>query len=239
MTYRERREAKAERLREWAAKRERTATATLNSNPSMRHDWAFITQPGHIPARERMNRADERAFESLAKAESMESRADGIEAQLDHSIYSDDHNAIEALEARIAENEAKRDRMKLINKLYKKNNAAGLEALGLNLESLKTKLAEAGPYWGSAPHLPYEMTNLGARIRNDQKRIEEIKQRQNRTQQAEQSGGIVIEGTDYVSVTFAEKPERSTIDSLKAAGFYWSRGSWYGYRAKLPKGVQP
>jgi hypothetical protein len=185
-----------------------------------------------------MNRADEKAFQSLAKAESMESRANGIEAQLDRSIYSDDNNAIEALEARIAENEAKRDRMKLVNKLYKKGDAAGLEAIGLNLESIKEKLAKAGPYWGSAPHLPYEMTNLGARIRADQKRIEEVRQRQTRTEQAEQSGGIVINGTDYVSVTFAEKPDRSVLDALKAADFRWSRGSWYGYRAKLPVEVQ-
>jgi len=239
MTYRERREAKAERLRDWAAKREQAATATLNSHPEIRHDWAFITQPGHIPLRAQMNRSDDRACQSLAKAKSMESRANGIEAQLDRSIYSDDDSATEALKARIAENEAKRDRMKLINKLYKKGDALGLEALGINLESLKSKLATAGAYWGSAPHLPYEMTNLGARIRADQKRIEEVTRRQTRTEQAEQAGGVVINGDAYVSVTFAEKPEREILDSLKNAGFSWSGGSWYGYRVKLPAGLQP
>jgi len=71
-------EAKAERLDEWAEKREVKAEAALNSFPTMRHDWAFITQPGHIPARERMNAADDRARESLRVAERLHSRAASI-----------------------------------------------------------------------------------------------------------------------------------------------------------------
>jgi len=71
-------ERKAARLDGWAQKREERAGAVLNSNPSLRHDWAFITQPGHIPQRARMNRADERACESLAKAKHMRERAFGI-----------------------------------------------------------------------------------------------------------------------------------------------------------------
>jgi len=71
-------EIKAARYDEWAEKREVKAEAALNSFPSMRHDWAFITQPGHIPARARMNAADDRALESLKVAEGMRSRAEGI-----------------------------------------------------------------------------------------------------------------------------------------------------------------
>jgi len=71
-------EKKAERLDEWAEKREVKAEADLNSFPSLRHDWAFITQPGHIPARARMNKADDRALESLKVAEGMRSRAEGM-----------------------------------------------------------------------------------------------------------------------------------------------------------------
>lgn len=41
-------------------------------------------------------------------------------------------------------------------------------------------------------------------------------------------------GSDYIRVTFAEKPDRAVLDALRNAGFSWSRGSWYGYRAKLP-----
>lgn len=74
----EKAEAKAERYEKWAYKREHEAQAALNSFPSMRHDWAFITQPGHIPARARMNKADDRAYESLHIAEGMRNKAESL-----------------------------------------------------------------------------------------------------------------------------------------------------------------
>ena len=78
-TYRqERADRKAERLEGWADKREQIAEAQLNSNPNMRHDIAFITQPGHIPVRARMIKADGRAFESLNIAKGMRDRAENI-----------------------------------------------------------------------------------------------------------------------------------------------------------------
>ncbi len=69
---------KADRLEGWAAKREARANAQLTSMPQVRHDWAFITQPGRIPMRERMNRADDRAIESLGKAREFRARAEGL-----------------------------------------------------------------------------------------------------------------------------------------------------------------
>ena len=38
-------------------------------------------------------------------------------------------------------------------------------------------------------------------------------------------------------MTFAEKPERTILDALRAAGFRWGGGAWIGERAKLPEGV--
>lgn len=66
---------KADKYDEWAEKREKRANAALNSHPEVRHDWAFITQPGRIPFRERMNRADDRAFESLKVADGFRAKA--------------------------------------------------------------------------------------------------------------------------------------------------------------------
>jgi hypothetical protein len=153
MTYRERREAKAERLRGWADKRTATATVALESQPELRHDWAFITQPGHIPERARMNARDDRAFESLAKAESMTSRAAGIESQLDHAIYDDDPDAIERIRERIAGLEAKRDRMKSANAEYRKSHRAEL--------AVQTNLYLRGQM---TPHPSYSITNIGGNI---------------------------------------------------------------------------
>ena len=237
MTYRERREAKIEKLREWAEKRENAANQVLKSGEKYRGDYAFNTQPGHIPERARLIASQDRAFESLKKAEGMEARADGIATQLDRSVYSDDVNAIEALEARIAEREKKRDRMKHVNALYRKADVAALADLGLDYEAIKAKIDKAYS-WEKAPYVGWELTNLGATIRADKERIKQIQAMQARTEKAAAAPhGVLIEGTDYVRVTFPEKPDRAIINDLKAAGFYWGSGSWNGSRAKLPASV--
>ena len=69
---------KADKYEGWAAKREDKAKAQLNSYPTIRHDWAFITQPGRIPFRDRMNKADGRAYESLDIAHKMRDKADSL-----------------------------------------------------------------------------------------------------------------------------------------------------------------
>lgn len=129
MTYRERRLARAERLRGWADKRVADANRVLASNPELRHDWAFITQPGRIPERDRMNRADDRAFRSLDKADRMAVRAASIEAAAARAIYSDDEDAIPRLRDKIARLEAERDARKAANAEYRKAHRAELAAL--------------------------------------------------------------------------------------------------------------
>lgn len=115
MTYRERRERRAERLRDWADKRGRDAGASLARFDQYRGDIAFNTQPGHIPERARMIRAEDRAFESLSKAAGMRARADGIDAAADRAIYSDDPDAVDRLRDRIADLESQRDRITRYN----------------------------------------------------------------------------------------------------------------------------
>lgn len=238
MTRRERLERKVEQRQEWAAGRRGKAAERFAQADPYRGDVAFNTQPGHIPERARVIRATEKGFEHAEMAAHHESKAAGLAAQLDRSVFSDDVDAIVQLEARIAEHEAQRERMKTVNRLWKKGDAAGLAALGVDLDALRRRLVEAGPYFGSRPHLPYELSNLGGRIAADRERIAAIQARQERTQRAEAAaGGVVIEGDTWVRVTFAEKPSRGILDALKAAGFRWGGGSWVGERAKLPEGV--
>jgi len=116
MTYRERRAAKADRLRGWAEQRQTRAAAALATGDKYRGDIAFNTQPGHIPERARLIARTDRAFESIRKAESMEARADSIDQQAAHAIYSDDDDACARLRDRIAGLEAQRERIKAVNK---------------------------------------------------------------------------------------------------------------------------
>jgi hypothetical protein len=173
-------------------------------------------------------------------AEHHESKAKNLESALDRTIFSDDDNAVEAIEARIAQHEAQREQMKKINSMYRKGDAAGLAALGIDLENLKAKLVAAGPWFGKAPHMPYEMSNLGGRIQADKKRLEAIKAQQSRQAEAAATeNGVVIKHfgsgiTSYSSVTFAEKPERPILNALRDAQYTWGGGRWCGPTENLP-----
>jgi hypothetical protein len=184
-----------------------------------------------------------RGVESSKMADHHRSAAAGIEAALDSSIFSDDENAVEALTARIAEREAERERMKLVNKLYRGKKAAELDAIlgeGAYLKLREKLEAPDVMSWCRVPYPAYELSNLGGRITADRKRLEAIKVTQARAERAEaSSSGVVLEdgGSGYCRVTFADKPAREILTALKAAGFWWSRGSWAGKRDALPASV--
>jgi uncharacterized protein DUF3560 len=129
MTYRDRREARAERLRGWAETRTERAEAVFKAGEPYTSDLAFNTQPGHIPFRARLIAREDRAYESLGKAASMRSRADGIEGQLAGAIYEDDPDAAEQLRARITRLETERDDAKAVNAAYRKEHKAELKAM--------------------------------------------------------------------------------------------------------------
>lgn len=235
MTYRERREARVDRLEEWAEKREARAAEDLERARSMASVIPF-GQPilaGHYSEgrdrnyRARIGSTYDRAFESAAKAESMAARAEGIRGQLDRSIYSDDPDAVEALEARIAELEAQRDRIKAENAAFRKAHGAELRAMSAYERN------EAMPYPA------YVLTNLTGNIKRNKDRLVVVRRRQERTEAAAEAGGVTVEERNgYAVVTFAEKPGRSTIDELKVAGFRWSGGSWVGSASALPAGIR-
>ena len=250
MTRRERLERKIEKRREWAEKAETRGQALHDQAHSMASIIPFgqpILVGHHSESRDRnyRNRIQNKfgaAFEQMDKAKHHIGKAAGLENQLERSIFSDDPDAIENLEAKVASLEAERERMKTINKLYRKADVAGLAAISIEYESLKAKLAEAGSYWGSAPYLPYSLQNLGGRILDAKRRIETVKARNQRAAKADAAGGMTIERTqcgltNYATVTFAEKPERKILNDLRAAGFRWGGGNWFGETEKLPASV--
>jgi hypothetical protein len=150
-------------LREWAAKREATAVAVFEAGKPYTSDIAFNTQPGHIPFRERLIAREDRACESLSRARDMAGRATGIGAQLDRTIFSDDPDAIERLEERIAELESKRQRFKEANATYRTEHKAELKAMSFYQRS------------EVMPHASWELTNLSADIRRNKQRLEQLK----------------------------------------------------------------
>ena len=173
MTYRERQEAKAERLRGWAENRE---AKQQGLSQAARADEATTGIPfgqpiliGHHSERrhrraiERMDNAMRASIDNSQKASSMRSRADSIEAAADHAIYSDDHDAIERLEEKIAGLEAKRERIKTRNAEFRKEHKAELKEL------------TAYGRDQAMPHRSYELKNLGGLISTSRKRLEQLK----------------------------------------------------------------
>lgn len=174
MTYRERRLAKADRLREWAAKREVRATAVFKAGEVYHGDHAFNTQPGHIPERARLIAREDRAYESLQKAHSMESRANGIETAAEHAIYSDDHDAVERLQERIATLEAERERVKAYN-LSCRKGARDLSLLTEDEKRVLLSCLQFQPYACKNGQFPaYHLSNLNGNIARQRKRLETL-----------------------------------------------------------------
>jgi uncharacterized protein DUF3560 len=123
-TYRERREARADRYDEWASKRdvkagERQAAADAVANtipfgqPMMPDHHSFKSDRSR---RERMRGNWDRAHEHRQTAATFRGRADTIRDQADHAIYSDDPDAAEALNVKIEGLEAERKRINDYNK---------------------------------------------------------------------------------------------------------------------------
>lgn len=252
MTRRERAIARLERRREWAAGRRDKAAAGFAGVERI-CSMIPLGQPilvGHHSERHarrdqsRIQNGMQRACENQDMAKHHESKAAGIAAQLANTVFSDDPDAIEALQAKIDSERAVVERMKSVNKIVRKapknlwttDKQIALESIGLLAGQIK-RLFEPD-FCGRIGFASYELTNRGANIRRMEKRIEEIKRRNATAENAEEAGGVIIEGTsDYACVTFSEKPDREILNDLRAAGFRWGGGSWIGRRENIPASV--
>ena len=193
MSYRERRAARADRLRGWSEGRTKKAeTASKAAHDAL--DQIPLGQPilvGHH-SEGRHRRVIDRAEGNLAKAhESWQmasqhaSKAAEIDRQAGNAIYSDDPDAIEALQERIAGLEAERERCKYINKVIRKG--PGWEARidppltdkeKRDLESIaKYSPAYAAEHLGSGVRKPfkgypgYHTSNLSGNIKRNRDRL--------------------------------------------------------------------
>lgn len=148
----------------------------------LRHDWAFVTQPGRIIARERMNRRDERAHEIATKGGEMAVRAVGIDQQLERTIFSDDTDALERLRERIAGLEAQREAIKAFNAAIRKAKGDALivarivSAAPASIQASFLSVARHQAYY--QPEIkglpPYELSNLGGNISRNKERLAQL-----------------------------------------------------------------
>lgn len=251
-TRRERLEAKLEKRQEWAESRRRKADAAFKAASNIAGSIP-LGQPilvGHHSEgkmRRLYGKIDSnmhKGVESADMARHHAGKAAGLQSQLDRSIFSDDPDAVERLEERIAELEAKQEKMKAANKVCRnkkttvEEKVAGLRELFPGITDRRIQDILTPAYSFEKPGFPsFLLSNNNANINRLKKRLEEVKCRKERQEMAEENGVAITGNETYVNVTFPKKPEYDIIRALKEAGFYWSRGSWHGERAKLPESV--
>lgn len=179
-TYRDRRYARADRLDGWAASREVKSTEALDRASVLASAIPFgqpILAGHHSESRDRNYRARigatmDRGLEHARKAEAMTSKAANIRAAADHAIYSDDHDAIERLTAKVSMLEAQRDRIKRYNASCRRG-ARDLTILDERQQADLASIARVASYQiGPAGEFPrYAAANLSGLISTSRKRL--------------------------------------------------------------------
>lgn len=253
MTRRERMERRLEKREAWAGSAAKESDRRFDTARQIA-DSIPLGQPilvGHHSEKRHRRDVDRmasnmtRACEAQERAKHHTAVAGTLADRLETNIFSDDADAIEALEARIREREAEAERCKAINAALRREMKKGdgwlarVDAALALTDAEKRAMENNVKFdWTHAPMFPgYHLTNLRGRITADRERIKTIQTRQKRAAEAEAAGGIVVKthGADYVSVTFADKPDYPVLAELKAAGFHWSNGCWYGKAEALPE----
>lgn len=250
MTTRERLEHKLEKREEWAAKASERCTAEFETARQITEHIPFgqpilvghHSEAGHRRAIERSAGHMDKGCEAYNLAKYHESKARGLQDQLDRTIFSDDEDAVERIEAKIAEKEATQERYKRINKIIRSKATPEEKVAALVITCGMTEAGAKERVEKNAQIPSYAMTNNNSEIRRLKQRLVSIKARNERRSAAENSeNGVTVThctGSAYVEVTFAEKPERSIINDLKTSGFYWKQGSWHGPETALPESVK-
>lgn len=259
-TRRERLERKLARREEWAQSARNQAAASFKKSDDILSGIP-MGQPilidhysarGHINAIRKAGAAMDKSVEATQRAEEHERKAEGLARQLETTIFSDDADALEKLEAKISNLEKLQEQMKQANKIMRnakttdEQKADELKKMGLSDKCVEELLKPPMFSYQQRGFPGYALTNNNANIRRLKERVEDIKQRQAQQAEAEESpNGITVTDeewqggkTGYCFVKFAEKPDYSIIKDLKAAGFCWRQGRWAGKRENLPESVK-
>ena len=192
----------------------------------------LISGGGNFPVRkkEKQNAARDRNLEEWNYIQGL---LDKIRSVGTGGISSDDPQAVEKLEAKLAALEKHQETMKAANTAIRmKDPAKGdakLAELGYTPEDI-AKLREPD-FCGRIGYPAYLLQNNNANIRRIRGRIEELKKRTENTPEGwEFDGGRVVVNTaeNRLQIIFDGKPDADIRTELKSEGFRWapSQGAW-------------
>lgn len=192
----------------------------------------LISGGGNFPVRkkERQNAARDRNLEEWNYIRGL---LDKIRSVGTGGISSDDPQAVEKLEAKLAALEKHQELMKAANVAIRMKDPtegdAKLAELGYTPEDI-AKLREPD-FCGRIGYPAYLLQNNNANIRRIRGRIEELKKRTENTPEGwEFDGGRVVVNTteNRLQIIFDGKPDADIRTELKGEGFRWapSQGAW-------------
>lgn len=237
--YEAKRQARYERLQAAADKTKRESEKLVSQAHSMAGVIPFgqpILVGHHSEGRDRnyrnkITKRFRRGYELSERAATLQDRAEA--ARNNTAIFTDDPQAAEKLEEKIARLEQRQEIMKSANKLVKKEDRQGLAALGFSDERIDDLLKP--DFVGRVGFPSYELTNNNANIRRLKDRLKVIESHaDDKTTEKSGNGIRVVDNVEAnrVQVFFPGKPDDATRIALKSHGFRWtpSLGCWQAYR---------
>lgn len=233
--FEQKQEAKRERMLKRADKAESKADQDWETNKRISEAMAGTpilvghhSEKRHRRELEKMDNRDRRSFENREKANYLRNRAESIG---DGGVMSDDPEAVKKLCEKLAAMESDREKMKEINKSWKRYKSKG-DKSDLSkyfsdeaIKELEAKVERAYS-WEKQPYPSYTISNLGARIRTTKKRIEDLRAMnvpsEHEQEVREFDNFTVSELEGRYNLKFPGKPDPDTRRVLKQYGFKWS-----------------
>ncbi len=188
------------------------------------------SERGHRAALKRAHRAMDRSCEESSKAEYYEHRAAAVGKA---GISSDNPEAINLLQRKLASLESQRDQARAINAYWRKHRSmSGFPGLSdeaaARIDAKMKAQNESGASWVSDKHKVYPgyyFQNLGANIRRIKERIVQLETNEGRESSEREIAGVrLVENVELnrVQLIFPDKPSAEIRQQLKRAGFRWS-----------------
>lgn len=239
-TFEERRQRRIDGLKRASQRAEESAQSHFDISDKMASVIPF-GQPilvGHYSEksdrhyRDRIHNHMTKGSEEQVKAKDLASRA--ITAENNTAIFSDDPQAQEKLEEKIARLEKRQELMRAANKLVRKEDRAGLLELGFS-ETRIIKLFMPD-FAGRLGFPDYELTNNNANIRRMKERLVTIQRHANDESSEKEINGVEIVDNveeNRLQIKFPGKPVYQVRAELKQHGFHWSpyNGVWQRQRS--------
>lgn len=177
---------------------------------------------------DRIDRNMRAASEAAGEADDLRRRAEKVGT----TISSEDPDAIDKLEAKLADLEASREEMKAINDTYRRGGWDAVRAKGLMTEAQiadSQRMAKLMP-GRNVPFRSYAFTNTAGEIARIKKRIAELAEGPLALDPIEGEGWRIEARPDLnrVAISFDAKPSAEVTTKLKRGGWRWSprAGAW-------------